>query len=171
MTDYLLFSFHQVSLLSTALKGKLQEAFKLIVGVEAYPFLAYSKVGESKLSAETRLSLAPSNRLIRHMPELDKVVKALEFLRENLSESLINATRIYSISKLNTRRERKKQESEVALVYGGYNRILSEAQERAVIRYIIDYATSRGKGATKQIVYNCILYLRGEEVKPELSKR
>jgi hypothetical protein len=36
------------------------------------------------------------------------------------------------------------------------NKILRPEQQQAMIRYAVDQATNKGKGATKQMLYNCL---------------
>jgi hypothetical protein len=42
---------------------------------------------------------------------------------------------------------------------GGHNKILRPEQYQAIIRYAIDQAINGGKGATKQMLYNYIIWL------------
>jgi len=48
---------------------------------------------------------------------------------------------------------------------GGHNKILRPDQHQALIRYAVDQATNGGKGATKQMMYNCAMWLRVQENK------
>src|SRR2546421_1573425 len=48
---------------------------------------------------------------------------------------------------------------------GGQNKILRPDQHQAMIRYAVDQATNGGKGATKQMMYNCAMWLRTQEGK------
>ena len=48
---------------------------------------------------------------------------------------------------------------------GGHNKILRPEQHQALIQYAVDQATNGGKGATKQMLYNCAMWLRVQEKK------
>jgi hypothetical protein len=48
---------------------------------------------------------------------------------------------------------------------GGQNKILRSDQHRALIQYAVDQATDGGRGATKQMMYNCAMWLRVKEHK------
>jgi hypothetical protein len=49
--------------------------------------------------------------------------------------------------------------------HGGQNKILRPEQHDALIRYAADQAMDRGKGVTKQMMYNCAMWLRTQEGK------
>jgi hypothetical protein len=54
---------------------------------------------------------------------------------------------------------------------GGHNKILEDWQQEAVIKYATDQATNGGKGATRQMLLNCIVHLRYGVNKPAPSWR
>jgi hypothetical protein len=56
-------------------------------------------------------------------------------------------------------------------IYGGQNKILRPDQHQAMIRYAADQATNGGRGATKQMMYNCAMWLRVQENKSVPSWR
>src|SRR5204863_6141394 len=92
---------------------------------------------------------------------------ALQFLRENPDEKPATAARLYKIEKEGTVRqawvrERKRKNS---VAHGGHNKILRSDQHQALIKYAVDQATNGGKGATKQMMYNCAMWLRTQEGK------
>jgi hypothetical protein len=118
-----------------------------------------------------RLSSLPKNAHPRDLPDKEKMQLALQWLRENPTESATTAARCHFIEKegsLRTawRRERKRNERPTKLVGGaGWNRILRPDQHQALIRYAVDHATEGGRGATKQMMFNCAMYLRFQEKK------
>jgi len=67
-------------------------------------------------------------------------------------------------------RERKRMQDRM-LKYGGQNKIFCLDQHQDMIRYAADQATNGGKGATKQMLYNCAMWLRVQENKVVLSWR
>jgi hypothetical protein len=54
---------------------------------------------------------------------------------------------------------------------GGQNKVLTPEMHEAVVRYAADQATDSGRGATKQMLFNCIMYLRIQENKTVPSWR
>jgi hypothetical protein len=56
-------------------------------------------------------------------------------------------------------RERKRTNSDRPK-HSGHNKILKPEQHNAIIRYAMDQATNGSKGATKQMMYNCAIWLR-----------
>jgi len=120
-----------------------------------------------------RLSSAPKNVLERNLPEKDKLRLALKFLIDHPDEDPATPIRIWKLQKPNTlqkawRRERKKIELAKAgktPQWGGQNKILRPDQERALIRYAANQCLNGGKGATKQMMYNCAMYFRVKEGK------
>ena len=54
---------------------------------------------------------------------------------------------------------------------GGHNKILRPEQHQALIQYAVDQATNGGKEATKQMLYNCAMWLRVQEKKSVLTWR
>ena len=114
-----------------------------------------------------RLASLPKSTLQRDLPEKEKLKLALEFLRQNPNEKPSTAARLYDIKKENSVqkawvRERKGMGKKAR---GGQNRILRPDQHRALIQYAVDQATDGGKGATKQMMYNCAMWLRAKEHK------
>jgi len=116
-----------------------------------------------------RLRNAPNNALLRDLPSKDKMKQAIQWLRENPDEAPTTAARIYNIKKEKSvikawQRERKRIKSDRPK-HGGQNKILKPEQHNAMIRYAVDQATNGGKGATKQMMYNCAMWLRVQENK------
>ena len=120
-----------------------------------------------------RLRSAPQNAHPRDLPDKDKMQLALQWLRDNPTEKPTTAACLHFIEnkrsvqkawlrkrKRNTRPDNWKEGS------GGHNRILRPDQHQAMIQYAINQATNSGKGATKQIIYNCAMYFRYQEKKP-----
>ena len=110
-----------------------------------------------------RLRNAPKNTLLRDLPSKDKMKQAIQWLRENPDEAPTTAARIYNIKKEKSvikawQRERKRIKSDRPK-HGGQNKILKPEQHNAMIRYAVDQATNGGKGATKQMMYNCAMWL------------
>ena len=101
---------------------------------------------------------------------------ALQQLRENPIESATTAARCYFIEKKTLlytawRQERKRNKRPRKLVGGGdQNQILCPNQYQAMIQYAADYVIE-GKGATKQMLFNCTMYLRVQEKKSILTQQ
>ena len=119
-----------------------------------------------------QLSSLPKNVQLQDLPAKEKMQLALQWLRENPTESATTAARCHFIKKeasLRTawRRERKRAAEGRKPIGrgGGLNRILRPDQHQAMIWYAVDQATNGGKGATKQMMYNCAMYLRYQEKK------
>ena len=62
------------------------------------------------------------------------------------------------------KRERRRTE-QGRRQHGGHNKILRPEQNQALIRYAVNHALNGGKGATKQMMYNCAMYFRVQEGK------
>jgi hypothetical protein len=98
--------------------------------------------------------------------------QALDWLRENRTENAATAARLHYITNEKSvqqawRREKKREgRAKSTIRGGGQNKILRPDQQQAMIQYAIDQATNGGKGATKQMMYNCAMYLRIQEKKP-----
>ena len=111
-----------------------------------------------------RLRNAPKNTLLRDLPDKDKIKLAIQWLYENLDESPTTAARCHNIKKEKTfikawQREKKRVKNGRPQ-WGGQNKILRPEQHNAMIQYAVSQAIDGGKGATKQIMYNCIMWLR-----------
>ncbi|OBT40739.1 hypothetical protein VE00_09792 [Pseudogymnoascus sp. WSF 3629] len=101
--------------------------------------------------------------------------QALEFLHKNPSEKPITATRIHHINAktLNTKIRRARERANAPPpINGGQNRILSEAQIKAIYKYVED-SYHAGYGASKQMVFTAIGHLQSAEIpsKPPPSWR
>ena len=112
-----------------------------------------------------RLRNPPKNTLHRNLPPTDKVELALQWLRENPSQTPTTAARIYHIENekyliQKWAREKKKDQRQAPVQYGGQNKILRDDQYAAMIRYSADQAMNGGKGATKQMMFSCAIWLR-----------
>jgi hypothetical protein len=117
-----------------------------------------------------RLHSALNDTLHRDLPAKEKMKLALEWLRGNPTESPTTAARIYHIEKEDSvlrawNREKKKGLQLGTPTHGGHNKILRPEQHQAMIRYAADQATNGGRGATKQMMYNCAMWLRVQENK------
>jgi hypothetical protein len=117
-----------------------------------------------------RLCAPPKNTLLRDLPEKDKIKLALEWLHKNPDEKPATAACVYHIKKENSVqkawvRARRRQDGGSKGRHRGHNKILRLDQHQALIRYAINQATNRGKGATKQMMYNCAMWLRFQEGK------
>jgi hypothetical protein len=116
-----------------------------------------------------RLQHAPRNRLLRDLPDKDKIKLALDWLRERPDESPTAAARCFHIKQEKTvqrawaRLRRKEKEGKPQ--HGGQNKILRSDQEKTLIRYAAEQCLGGGKGATKQMMYNCAMYFRVTEGK------
>jgi hypothetical protein len=120
-----------------------------------------------------RLSSVGESVHPRDLPDKVKMQKALEWLHENPAEKPTTAARLHFITNEQSvqqawRREKKRRErtNNHKIKSGGQNRILSVAQHQALIKYAVDQATNGGMGATKQMMYNCIVFFRFKEDKP-----
>ena len=113
----------------------------------------------------------PRATLQRDLPLNDRFKLALQWLRDNPTESATTAARCFYITKEDSLRKAWLREKKGKKNKGGQNKILSPDQHDAVIRYAVDQATNGGKGATKQMMYNCIMYLRVQENKSVPSWR
>ncbi|KAN0074287.1 hypothetical protein V8E54_008224, partial [Elaphomyces granulatus] len=102
---------------------------------------------------------------------------ALQWLRENPTETPTTAARCHAIAKEDSvrqawRREKKRNERQKKLTGGaGLNKVLSPDQHQALLRYAVDHATEGGMGATKQMMFSCAMWLRAQEGKPAPSWR
>jgi hypothetical protein len=110
----------------------------------------------------TRLRALPRDTLQRDLPQKDKLQLALQFLRDHPNEKPSAAARIYHIEKEGSVqkawvREKKRMQDPKKRLSGGTNKILRPDQHQAMIRYAVDQATNGGKGATKQMMYNCAM--------------
>jgi hypothetical protein len=123
------------------------------------------------------------------MPEKDKQRDALQWLRCNPDEKPITAARACNVENYQTlkkawQRERKKLEAlripkklwgqqgkQEKPRWGGQNKILRDDQHAALIQYAVSHAINGGKGATKQMMFNCAMHLRREEKKSPPSWR
>ena len=113
-----------------------------------------------------RLRAFPKTTLQRDLPDQDKMKLALEFLRENPHEKPSTAARLYYIVKEDSvRKAWLRERTKKKTVKGGQNKILRPEQHQAMIQYAVDQAIDGGKGATKQMMYNCAMWLRVQEHK------
>ena len=108
-----------------------------------------------------RLAHPPKSTLLHDLPDQDKMKLALEFLRENPHEKPSTAARLYHIVKEDSvRKAWLREKTKKPTIKGGQNKILRPEQHQAMIQYAVDQATNGGKGATKQMMYNCAMWLR-----------
>jgi hypothetical protein len=111
-----------------------------------------------------RLRNAPKNTLLRDLSDKDKIKLAIQWLYENPDESPTTAARCHNIKKEKTlikawQREKKRVKNGRPQ-WGGQNKILHPEQHNAMIQYAVSQAIDGGKGATKQMMYNCAMWLR-----------
>jgi hypothetical protein len=117
-----------------------------------------------------RLQALLRDTLQRDLPQKDKLQLALQFLRDNPKEKSSTAARLYHIEKEGSvqkawAREKKRMQASKKRHSGGTNKILRPDQHQAMIQYAVDQATNGGKGATKQMMYNCAMWLRVQKHK------
>ncbi|PMD18623.1 hypothetical protein NA56DRAFT_751299 [Hyaloscypha hepaticicola] len=103
-----------------------------------------------------RLSGLPNDRLLRDMPERDKLREAIQFLKDNPDETPVTAARACNVKNHDTvrkawQRERKKM--------------------RMPKLYAVSHAINGGNGATKQMMFNCAIWMRKEDGKTAPSWR
>jgi hypothetical protein len=115
-----------------------------------------------------RLNNPPKEGLRHTVPDKDKRRLALQWLREHPNEPSTAAARIYHIENEDSLRkawgqEREKDQRITPIQNGGQNKILRPDQHAAMIQYSLDQATNGGKRATKQMIYNCTMWLRAQE--------
>jgi hypothetical protein len=113
-----------------------------------------------------KLAHPPKSTLLRDLPFKDKMKLALDFLHENPHEKPSTAARLYDIKQEDSVRKAWLRERKGKKARGGQNKILRPDQHQALIRYAVDQAINGGKGATKQMMYNCAMWLRVQEHKP-----
>jgi hypothetical protein len=116
-----------------------------------------------------RLASLPKNTLQRDLPEKDKLQQALAWLRKHPKEEPTPTARLFNLTRAGTLQKawnrEKKRKGLKKKQNGGQNKILRLDQHQALIRYCIDQAINGGKGATKQMIYNCAMYFRKQEQK------
>jgi hypothetical protein len=87
---------------------------------------------------------------------------ALEFLRDNPTEKIATAARIYKVN-ANSLRSNRLRANHTKTTHGGHNKILSEAQIKAIYKYVED-SYHAGYGTSKQMVFMAICHLRAAEI-------
>jgi hypothetical protein len=113
-----------------------------------------------------RLASAPKNTSLQNLPDNKKNTIGLAIASDNPRETAAVAARLYFITKGDSIRkawlQERKRGGRAAQVGGGggHNKILRPEQHQALIQYTVDQATNGGKGATKQMLYNCAMWLR-----------
>jgi hypothetical protein len=118
-----------------------------------------------------RLVHPPKNAHPQNLPTSERMKLALQFLRDNRDEKATTAARTYHLNEGSVRkawsRERNREGRPKGKGRGGagWNRILRPDQHQAILRYAVDQATNLGRGATKQMMYNCAMRLRVDEGK------
>jgi len=103
----------------------------------------------------------PSNQI--------KTQQALQWLRDNPDEKPKTAARIWGVENEESFRkawQRLKKRDFNARKPLGRPTVLRPDQHQAMIRYAVDQATNGGKGATKQMMYNCTMWFSVKEQKP-----
>ena len=92
---------------------------------------------------------------------------AKAWLQENPSETATTAARIFKIKPDALRRSIARDTTQ-SQKHGGHNRLLSETQ-LAVLKQWIQQQYENGTGATKQMVYSAVCYLRNPSPAPSQS--
>jgi len=104
----------------------------------------------------------------------EAIDKAVAFKANHPSERTSTGARIYHANEVSVRAVIKRQRDRKGAVvrHGGHNKILSDAQIKALTKYIEDMYLS-GLGATKEMVFSAISHLRAAEnpPKPAPTKR
>jgi hypothetical protein len=99
----------------------------------------------------------------------EAIDNATSFKLENPAEKQITAARIYRVNestmRARIRRERLRQAGAPIQRHGGHNKVLSEAQVSAIYKYVEDSYLG-GYGATKQMVFATIGFLKEQETPP-----
>jgi hypothetical protein len=109
---------------------------------------------------------------IRNQPLQIRTQTAIQWLRDNPGERASTAARLHYIKNEKSfqttwRRARKRdQRSSPPPQTGGHNKILTDAQHASIIKYATDQASHGNKGATRQMIFNAILFLRRGDHKP-----
>jgi hypothetical protein len=105
----------------------------------------------------------------------DNIRKALDFKAEYPEENSSTGARIHQANESTVRTTLKRQRDRGGAPlapHGGQNKILSDTQITAIYKYIEDMYLS-GIGATREMVFKAISYIRAQETpsKPPPSKR
>ena len=108
---------------------------------------------------------------LRDLPDKQRMRLALQWLRDNPSETPTTAARIHfhedlpkheaSVRVAWAREKKKKANKGVVVRQGGRTRILSDAQSQAVVQYAREQA-EHGLGATKRMVFAAIAHLKAK---------
>jgi DDE superfamily endonuclease len=109
---------------------------------------------------------------LRDLPDKQRMRLALQWLRDNPSETPTTAARIHfhedlpkheaSVRVAWAREKKKKEKANKWVVVRGRTRILSDAQSQAVAQYAREQA-EHGLGATKKMIFAAIAHLKGQE--------
>jgi hypothetical protein len=118
-------------------------------------------------STKMKLSQSQNHRDIQSTSHIDNAQPssmdlALEFLRDNPSEKMTAAARIYKVN-VNSLRSIISRAQKSKTTHGGHNRILSEIQIKAIYKYVEDSYYS-GYGASRSMVFKAISHLRATEI-------
>jgi transposase len=101
----------------------------------------------------------------------EALAHATSFKHENPAEKQVTAARIYNVNentiRTRMRRERQRQRTGAPIQQrGGHNKVLSEAQVSAIYKYVEDSYLG-GYGATKQMLFATIGFLKEQEIPPQ----
>jgi hypothetical protein len=112
-----------------------------------------------------RLAHPPQNNNPQKLPDHEKIKLAIQWLREHPDEKSTTAARLWHITNEDSvrkawLRDKKRGNKDAIRVGGASQKILRIDQHQALVRYAVDQATNGGKGATKQMMYNCAMWLR-----------
>jgi hypothetical protein len=97
----------------------------------------------------------------------EALANATSFKHDNPSEKQVTAARIYHVNEntLKTRLRRQRARAPIRQ-RGGHNKMLSEAQVSAIYKYVEDSYLG-GYGATKQMLFATIGFLKAQEIPPQ----
>jgi hypothetical protein len=98
--------------------------------------------------------------------EVEKCIQdALEFNAQNPDELVATVSRIFKVNVLTLRSRIRRRQTE-GKQHGGHNKVLSDAQNEGIRRYI-RRSCEAGYGATRAVVFEAIVELKGAEIPPK----
>ncbi|CZS92475.1 uncharacterized protein RAG0_03056 [Rhynchosporium agropyri] len=120
-----------------------------------------------------RLRQAPKRGLQRHFPDEEKQALAFKWLYDNPTESANTAAKINSLKQPGSLQRKWKRHQEKVSIgariqppgSSGHNKILDDAQERALIRFAVDHSLDGRKGATRLLLFQYVCHMRKESKK------
>ena len=91
-----------------------------------------------------------------------QLTAAIQWIQENPTEKLVVAARIYKVKPDSIRIALKRMQKRNRTTHGGHNKVLIDTQTEAIRAYCKEQWEG-GLGATKQIVFAAIGFLKGQE--------